>query len=880
MIARSPFPIRLLLAGCWCVANLATAGESELTPQRTRQGLLVFYTFDGQGPIVNDRSGVGKPLNLRIDDMTCVQRDSDSISIKRPTSIRGIGRPKKIVEAVKRSGELTIEAWIRPHSLDQTGPARIVTISKDPNKRNFTVGQSDNRIEARFRTDQTSDNGTPATISPAGSLVSERKVTQITYCRDRAGKARLYIDGSLREERMVRGSIAGWSDDFRIALANEITGDRPWLGDLHLIAIYGRSLSPAEIADNYKAGFQAPLETQVAGNQQAAAHQFETQIAPLLSRRCFECHDSATNEGGLDLSHKSSALRGGDTGVAIVPGQATESLLWKAVAEDLMPQDRPPLSESEKQRLKSWIDSGATWTVDYVDPAIYRTADASASVDLWVQRLTLPEYVATVETAVGVDIAMEAAELLPEDKRADGFRNTAYNLTVDLQHVQAYAALARAIVAKLDVEAFAKLFAKSTQLTDDNMRDLIAKLGKHVLRGPLSEQEITLYRGVTTTVASAGGDFREAVGMVLEAMLQSPRFLYRIEDHRGDGSRWPVSNHELASRVSYILWGAPPDAPLMEAADEGDLSDSELLRKQVLRMLDDQRARQRSKQFVIDWLDLDRLINIRPNAHRFPKWRHELAGDMRTETIEYFMDVVWKQQRPLADLLNAQFTYATPRLAEHYGFDSQGPGWQRYDLTGVSARGGLLTQGSVLSIGGDDASMVTRGLFVLKELLFSEVGDPPPGLDTTPVPAAPGRSHRSIAMQRVTSSACGGCHSRFEPLAFGLERFDGLGTYQETDEHENHLRQDGEILFPGEPKAVPYRTSAEMMSLLANSDRVSQCLTRKVIQFSLGRPLFAADAKAVREIQAASQRDGGTYPAVLTAIILSDLVQQTQTEVR
>ncbi len=173
---------------------------------------------------------------------------------------------------------------------------------------------------------------------------------------------------------------------------------------------------------------------------------------------------------------------------------------------------------------------------------------------------------------------------------------------------------------------------------------------------------------------------------------------------------------------------------------------------------------------------------------------------MREETIAFFHDVVWKKNLPLVDLLNAQFTYATPRLAKHYGIESQGEGLKRYDLAGVASRGGLLTQGSVLTIGGDDASMVTRGLFVLNDLLFSEVGDPPPGLDITPVPTSPGRTHRAIAIERIESASCGGCHSRFEPLAFGLERFDGLGSYHEIDEHGNQLREDGEILFPGEAK--------------------------------------------------------------------------------
>ncbi len=467
---------------------------------------------------------------------------------------------------------------------------------------------------------------------------------------------------------------------------------------------------------------------------------------------------------------------------------------------------------------------------------------------------------------------------MPQDKRADGFRNTAYNLNVDLGHVEAYARLAEAIVAKMDVVAFARRFSKSRLLTDDSMRGLIAEMGKWVLRGPLEDQEVVLYRGISTSVASAGGDFRESVSFILEAMLQSPRFIYRIENQRGDGTAWPVGEYELASRISYILWGAPPDKELFEAADSGELSDPQQLRHRVARMLEDPRAVEQSKQFVIQWLNLDRLDNMQPNLKQFPDWKAELAQDMREETIAFFEDVVWKKKLPLVDLLNAQFTYATPRLAKHYGVKSQGNGFQRYDLAGIASRGGLLTHGSVLTIGGDNASMVTRGLFVLNDLLFSEVGDPPPGLDTTPVPTSPGRTHRAIATERIESASCGGCHSRFEPLAFGLERFDGLGSYRKIDEHGNQLREDGEILFPGGVKPVSYRTSAELMNLLAGSDRVRQCLTRKVTQFAIGRPLYASDAPIVRAIHEASQKEGGTYGSLMTAIVLSELVQMTQTE--
>jgi hypothetical protein len=174
--------------------------------------------------------------------------------------------------------------------------------------------------------------------------------------------------------------------------------------------------------------------------------------------------------------------------------------------------------------------------------------------------------------------------------------------------------------------------------------------------------------------------------------------------------------------------------------------------------------------------------------------------------------------------------------------------------------------------------MVTRGLFVLHDLLRGVVKDPPPCVDTTPSPTKPGLTRRDVAEARIADKSCGGCHAKFEPLAFGLERFDGVGAYHEKDEHGNDLREDGEILFPGVAEPVRYQSSAQLMTLLAKSDRVGEVITWKVTQFALGRPLGAADAASVAEIHASSQNAGGTYAALITAIVMSDLVQTTRTE--
>jgi len=840
-----------------------------LGAERTDDGLVTIYDFSTvQGAVIKDRSGLKPPLDLRITAVKNIRRTAGSIEIRKGTVIASAGPPTRLLNALKQSNEISVEVWFKPGNLKQDGPARLVTISKNTSERNFTLGQEATSVQARLRTTRTSKNGMPA-------IETERllsgKTTQAVYTRDSTGRASLYVNGKKVKEQMIEGTMSNWDSSYRLALGNELSGDRPWLGTLYLVAIYNRDLSAKEVANNFKAGAQAqmdPAKLATKENEQL----FESKIAALLANHCLECHDSATAKGELDLSRRATAFDEADT---IVPGKHAASMLWEAVAKDEMPKKRTPLSSDEKAVIKKWINGGANWTLARIDPAVYVHGDKSHQN--WIRRLTLEEYIATVHAATGVNIAKKARALLPPDLRADGFSNTAYNLNVDLKHINAYALLARQIVSHIDVASFAKRFSSKRNFTDKDMRAFIEKLGRWILRGPLEEREVVEYRGITTTVVANGGNYDQAVGLVIEAMLQSPRFIYRVENQQDGGQ---VNDHELAVRVSYLIWGAPPDKALNSAADKGELSNLSNLQSHVQRMLQDPRAIERSVQFLGQWLNLEHLKNLRPNKKRFPHWNPSLATDMREETVAFFKEVVWKQNRPLSELFNAQLTFLTPTLARHYGLPVLGndKNLLRYDLTKTSTRGGLLTQGSILTIGGEDASMVTRGLFVMHDLLRGVVKDPPPCVDTTPVPSKPGLTQRAIAERRIANKKCGGCHGKFEPLAFGLEKFDGLGSFFNEDHHGNALREDGTILIPGEASPIAYRNSTELMNLIAASDRVRQSITWKLVQFAIGRPLGAREVRIVDKIHQTAQKNGGTYGSLIIAVALSDLLRTEHME--
>lgn len=815
---------------------------------------VVLYEFDeDSGSQIIDSSGVNPPANLDIPDQRALKRESGSLTLLRPVLLSSKSPPAKLIKAIKRSGEITISAWITPTNLSQSGPARIVTISRNSSSRNVTLGQDKTKFDARFRTEKTGANGIPS-LSSGKALT---KKTHVVFTRSKIGIGRIYINGRKNGQRSFPGSLKNWDTNYRIALGNELSNNRPWLGTFHQVAIYSQALSPTEIADQFQNGLALAKPKSSAERSRVL---FTNHIEPILAKHCLECHDSTTNKGDLDLSHQKTAFLDPEI---ISAGHLKKSLVWESVESDEMPKKRKRLSSQEKAHLREWIETGAVWSDEHIDPAAHLLL---TNPKKFPRRLTTSEYIATVKAATGVDIEKEARKLLPNDLRTDGFSNTAYNLGVDLKHVEAHAQLANLIVEKLNVQKFANRFSSNRKTNQKAIRPHLQTLGTWVLRGPLPDHEIDLYQGIVTSVGASGGDFDTAFAYVLRGMFQSPRFLYRIES---EGS---PDAYELASRLSYLVWGSPPDQELFNSARNNLLYNPDQIHKQVTRMLKDPRALVQSLTFISEWLNLNHLQNLQPNQKEFPFWNPKLAEDMRRETLAFSKHLLWEEQRPLGDLLNARITFLTPSLAKHYGLKPKAAMFTKYDLSNTP-RGGLLTQGSLLTIGGDEASMVTRGLFVLHDLLRGSVKDPPPGVDTTPVPSAPGLSQRKVAERRMLDQSCGGCHVKFEPLAFGLEQYDGLARYTTRDHFKNELRQDGEILIPGTPAPVEYKTSRELMDLLAKSPRVRQNIIWKLTQFSLGRPIATTDRLHLDKLFE-KVRDRQTYQNVILHLATSPLITE------
>lgn len=243
---------------CFLVFVALPPGSHAQT-SRVNSGLQALYTFDeGAGSTVNDVSGIGQPLHLAILDASAVSWTSGGLRINTPTSVISSQPAGKIISAVSQSNAISIEAWLTPSNTTQQGPARILSISENPVSRNVTLGQGlwgtqpSTLFNVRFRTTSTNANGQPDFSTPAGSATTT--LTHVIYTRAATGNVAIYVDGTLRTSGTVAGNVSNWSTLFKLILANEATGDRPWLGEFHLAAIFDRALTPAEVNQNFSAG--------------------------------------------------------------------------------------------------------------------------------------------------------------------------------------------------------------------------------------------------------------------------------------------------------------------------------------------------------------------------------------------------------------------------------------------------------------------------------------------------------------------------------------------------------------------------------------------------------------------------------------------------
>jgi mono/diheme cytochrome c family protein len=383
----------------------------------------------------------------------------------------------------------------------------------------------------------------------------------------------------------------------------------------------------------------------------------------------------------------------------------------------------------------------------------------------------------------------------------------------------------------------------------------IARFAGQAYRRPVAPAELEKLLGLFDLADRQGDPFEAALKLPLQAVLVSPRFLFRIE-HDGPAGKGAhrLDDYELASRLSYFLWSTMPDAELFALAEKGTLHEPEVYDAQVRRLLKDPKAKSLAENFAIQWLQLRRLEAHAPDPKRFPTWDEPLRAAMHDEAALLFDEIV-RQDLSVLELLGARHTFLNERLAKHYGLDGvKGPQMRRVELSDPR-RGGILTMGAVLTVTSNPTrtAAVKRGKWVMETILGTP--PPPPLPDAGELKDETDNDRKLSLRQRLekhrADPSCAACHKRMDPIGFAFENFDPIGAWRDAD--GGHPIDTAASL----PDGSSFTGPAELRALiLSRKDDFVRCLTEKLLTYALGRGVEYYDASTVKAIRR-SVADGG-----------------------
>ncbi|MEM0969086.1 MAG: DUF1592 domain-containing protein [Verrucomicrobiota bacterium] len=566
-------------------------------------------------------------------------------------------------------------------------------------------------------------------------------------------------------------------------------------------------------------------------------YDFTHEIMPALEQHCFDCHDSDSAKGDVDLEQ---AL----TQTPLVRSRH----LWENVAErvrmgDMPPRDKPQPSSQTKQKIRAWI-------ANEVDQFDYRTVRNPGS--FVTKRLTREEYNRSIRDLVGLDL--RPADNFPTDfSGTSGFSNSGNTLFLQTAHLDRYVTAADAVIdaVRADRDAW-------SHLTQGTPKEALLRFARRAWRRTPAPDE------VHEVISALGTDSRadDALAAAIKIILISPHFLLRTEASGTEGQDQPVSSLDLASRLSYFLWASLPDEELLSAGERGALLDSKQRRRQVDRMLADSRSLALGELFAAEWFGSDDLgPRIRKDPIDNPWCTESLMKAMRDETALFVSSLV-RENAPLARLVDADYTFLNAELAKFYRIPGvQGTAMQRVSLT-TDQRGGLFGHASILATTSfpHRTSPVVRGTWILETLLGTPPPPPPPNVPEIEVDEEGAHAARSLRqkLERHRNSAnCAGCHDQIDPLGFALESYGEFGQWRSGVDDRGTL-----------PNGAQFRGPAGLkLALIDNRlDDLAMQATRNLLAYALGRQLEYYDEGIVRDIAAELEPSGYRFRDLIHAI--------------
>jgi hypothetical protein len=490
-----------------------------------------------------------------------------------------------------------------------------------------------------------------------------------------------------------------------------------------------------------------------------------------------------------------------------------------------------------------------------------------------IRRLTRFEYSNTVRDLLGDNT--EPGDLLPPELKGNGFSNDATSLTTTRLLVDAYQSVAHDIAARATKDAAAlsaTTKCDTTKMTEDACAQaFVTDFGARAARRPLDTTENQAVLGVYKTIRT-GGTYADGIAAVIEMMLQSPQFLYRPEFGVAVSGK-PVARitgYEMATRLSYLLWSSTPDKTLLDAAKNGQLETKEQVLAQATRMLDDPHAKDVSHFFHNTLLGINGIDGLQRDATAFPVYKPELATLFRLETEQFLDHLIWKGQGDLGSVFTAQYTFLNATLSKYYGIGNVTGDTFQMVATDGKQRGGVLTQASVLAITtpGAHNNPVVRGKFIYQKFLCGVVPDPPPALMVQEPPFDPTRTTRERFEVHRTDPNCIACHQALDPIGYGLENYNGIGLWQDTDAGKP-IDASGSI--PATKDAAgPFVGAIELGKKLAASQDAQNCYVGNWLTFAYGRVESSEDACNRSSLQSVFKAEKGNIKKLMLALTQTD----------
>jgi mono/diheme cytochrome c family protein len=406
---------------------------------------------------------------------------------------------------------------------------------------------------------------------------------------------------------------------------------------------------------------------------------------------------------------------------------------------------------------------------------------------------------------------------------------------------------------------------------------ILTTFAHHAYRRPATKAELEELLSIYTSATQSGYAPKQSLQFAIVGALVSPQFLFRIERDPAPGTTTaPVSDLELASRLSYFLWSSAPDDDLLRLAESGQLHQPAVLDAQVKRMIADPRSTAFADNFGGQWLQTRALDAVTPDPVKFPEWNATLRDEMNTET-RLFFETVMRENRAIADFIDGKFTFLNENLADYYGIRGvSGTEFRRVDLSDADAamRSGVFTQASVLTVSSypTRTSVVLRGKYLLETVLNAPPPPPPPDVPAFDEKAV--GTIRSLRAQMETHRAdpvCASCHARMDVLGFGLEDYDAIGRWRLID---GRFPIDSTGTFPDGRK---FSSPAEMKAILReNLPDFVECLAEKMLTYALGRGVENYDRPALDGIVRETAAGGNRFEALILAVTHSLPFQQRE----